>query len=110
MEPRFQDRFQTRLDDALGDPVRYRGYSQHAETTRLLRDLDLPDRRRKVAARDQPVPELVEVVRKIRLELRNRLLIDARRPAVRLDPLVRVPYLLLGNIKAQFPLARHAYR
>ena len=48
-------------------------------------------RRRKVAARRHPIPELVEVVLQILLELRNRLLVHAGRSLVRLDPLDTPP-------------------
>ncbi len=53
--------------------------------------LHRPHRRRKVAARRHPIPDLVEIVFQIPLKLRNRLLVDPCRSLVRLDPLDTPP-------------------
>ena len=64
MEHRLQIRLQVASGDLLGDTVGDRWNAQRAPTTVCLRNLDPPHRRRKIAPRRQPVPELVEVVRR----------------------------------------------
>lgn len=97
MEFGLHHRFQMMLDHHLRDPIRDRRYAQRPRLAIALRDLDPPHRRRKVAARRQPVPELVEVVRKISLKVCNRLAVYASRPLVGSYPLVGVPYRPLRN-------------
>lgn len=58
---------------------------------------DPPHRRRKVAARRQPIPELVQVVRKISLKVRNRLAVNTSRSLVGSNPLICFPHLPFRN-------------
>src|SRR5208282_684795 len=74
-----------------------RGNPQRPRLAVTLRYVDPSHRRRKVAARRQSIPELVEVVRKISLKVRNRLTVNASRPLVGSDPLVSLPYLPFRN-------------
>ncbi len=68
-------------------------------TALLLRYLDRPDRRRHVAPRGHPIPELVEVHRKVPLVRLDRLLVDPFRSPVGLDPSPCLPDQPLGNRK-----------
>src|SRR6266498_1620280 len=56
-----------------------------------LGDLHRLDRGRKVGPRAHPIPDLVEVVRKIGLELLEILPVHPRRALVGLDPPPRLP-------------------
>ena len=55
----------------LGDAIRNRRNAQRARAAIRLRYVHPQHRQRKIAPRGQPVPELVEVVRKISLKVRN---------------------------------------
>ena len=77
-----------------------RGHSQQPNPfASCLGDLHRLHRRREVRARGQPVPELVQVPVSVRLELRDRLLVDTRRPLVGLDPPIRLPDNPLGDLE-----------
>ena len=52
------------------------------------------------------IPELVEVVREINLEVRDRLPIHSSRTLVGFHPLVGFPYFSLRNVKRLDPLRR----
>jgi len=82
VEHRLQIRLQVASGDLLGDTVGDRRNAQRAPAAVCLRNLDPPHRRRKIAPRRQPIPELVEVVRKISLELCNRLCVYPSRSLV----------------------------
>ena len=82
VEHRLQIRLQVAPGDLLGDTVGDRRNAQRARATVCLRNIDPPYRRRKIAPRRQPVPELVEVVRKINLEVCNRLCVYPSRSLV----------------------------
>jgi len=73
MEDRFQDGLQVPLDDFLGNPVRDRRNPQWSGfcLAIALRNIDPPNRWRKCLPESQSVPELVEVVRKSSLKVRN---------------------------------------
>ena len=64
-----------------------------------LRDVNPSHRRRKVAAGRHPIPDLVEVVRQISLEVRNRLAVDASRTLVGFDLFVGFPDLPFRNVE-----------
>jgi hypothetical protein len=64
-----------------------------------LGDLHRPDRGRKVGPRAHPIPDLVEVVSQIGLELLKRLPIHSRGTLVGRNPPVRLPHQRLGNRK-----------
>ena len=96
LHPRLQHHRHRRLRHPICD-------RRHAEDPlsppARLRYRHRPHRRREVAARGHPVPDLVQVVPQILLELLNRAAIHARRALVDLDPLERVPHEPLRNHK-----------
>src|SRR5262245_33357651 len=94
------------LDNRLGDSVGDSGNPQWPRPSSSIsfRDIDPPHRRRMITARRQPVPELVEVVRKISLEVRNRLAVDACRSLVGSNPLVCFPYFPFRNVERLCPI------
>ena len=99
MEHWFQQRLQISLDHHLGDSVGDRRNTQRPRSTIAFRDVHPSDRRRHIAARRHSIPEPIEIIIQILLELRDRLIVNARRPAVFLHSLVRHPHFALGNIK-----------
>src|SRR5215472_4882252 len=99
VEHRLQIRLQVAPGDLLGDTVGDRGNAQRARATVCLRNIDPPHRRRKIAPRRQPVPELVEVVRKITLEVCNRLCVYPSRSLVGLHTFESFPDFPLGDVK-----------
>ena len=101
MEDRFHDGLQVPLDDFLGNPVRDRRNPQWSGfcLAIALRTIDPPNRWRKVAPRSQSVPELVEVVRKTSLKVRNRLPIYSSRPLVGLHTLEGFPNLPFRDLE-----------
>ena len=83
MEDRLQDRLQISPDHLLGAAIGDRWNPKRSfANTPGLRDHHPSHRRRKVAPRGQPVPQLVEVVREINLEVRDRLPIYSSRSLV----------------------------
>src|SRR5262249_16093009 len=92
-------RLQVASGNLLGDTVGDRRNAQRARATVCLRNIDPPHRRRKVAPRRQPVPELVEVVRKINLEFCNRLCVYPSRSLVGLHTFEGFPDFPLGDVK-----------
>ena len=84
----------------LRDPVRDRRHAQHSDPAAVrLGDLHRPDRRRKVGPRAHPIPDLVEVVPQIGLELLQIHPVHPRRSLVGLDPPPRLPDHRPGNRK-----------
>jgi hypothetical protein len=76
----------------LRDPVGDRRHAQHSNPAAVrLGDLHRPDRGREVGPRAHPIPDLVEVARKIVLELLDRLPVHSRRALVGLDPAATPP-------------------
>ena len=98
METGLQFRRQVLLDDHLRDAVGHRRDAQRSRAPNVLPDLHPPHRRWEVAAGGHPVPELMGVAPDCRLELRQRLPVDAGCTAVRLHPLIRFPNELLRNV------------
>jgi hypothetical protein len=99
VEHRFHLRLQVQAHDRLRDPVRNRGHAKDSDPTAVLGDLHCTHRRREIAPRRQPIPELVEVAFQVDLELRHRHLVDPRRSLVRLDPPIGLPHHPLGDGK-----------
>src|ERR1035438_8236238 len=84
----------------LGDSVRDPGHTKRADpATMRLRDHHRPHRWRKVGARAHPIPDLVEVIPQISLELLQRLPIHSRSTLVLLDLPPSLPNHRLGNHK-----------
>ena len=100
MEHRLHLRLQVQVRDRLSDPVRDCGHAEHSRPPPvLLRYLNRPHRRRDVAPRGHPIPDLVEVPPEVRLERLDRLLVNTRSSPVGLDPSPCLPDQPLGNHK-----------
>src|SRR5260370_28391929 len=101
MEDRFQDGLQVALDDFLGDSIRDRRNPQRSgfRLAVALRDVDPSNRWGQVAPRGHSVPELVEVIGEVSLEVCNRLSVYSSRPLVSLHLLEGLPEFLLRNIE-----------
>ena len=99
MKDRLHLGLQVQVRDRLSDPIRDRGHAEHSRPAHLLRYLDRPDRRRHVAPRGHPVPDLVEVVPKVRLKHLDRLLVNPFSSPVGLDSSPCLPDQPLGNRK-----------
>src|SRR5664279_4857111 len=70
MENRFRPRFQPQCDHRLSDSVRDGGNSKNPGPTAMrFRYLNSPYRGRKVRPRGHPIPDLVQIVLQIGLEL-----------------------------------------
>ena len=100
MEHRFHHGLQIHPDDRLGDPV---GHGRHPEGSHpgaaMLRDLHRFHRRREIAPRRHPIPDLEQVRAAIPLKVLDRLLVDTRRTLVGLDPHKRFPDHHLVDLK-----------
>src|ERR1700730_9667981 len=105
MEDRLQDGLQVELDDFLGEPIRDRRNPQRSgfRLAVALRDVDPSNRWGQVAPRGHSVPELVEVIREVSLEVCNRLSVYSSRPLVSLHLLEGLPDFLLRNIERLCP-------
>ena len=100
MEPRLHQRLQKHGCRRLRNPVSDRWHAEHPGPRAVrLGDLHRPDRGRKERPRTHPIPDLVEVVRKLGLELIQLLPIHSRRTLVGLDLPPRLPDQQLGNLK-----------
>ena len=93
MEDGFQDGLQIPFDDFLCDSVADRWDAQRPGPSIALGKVNPPHWRRKVAPRGHPIPEPVEVVRKINLKLGNRLSVYSSRSLVGLHLLEKLPRL-----------------
>src|SRR3979411_1482660 len=87
VEHRPQHGLQAPTGHPLGNAICDSWNTQRPRPTIPLRNIDPPHRRRKITPGRQPVPELVEVARKVGLELRNRLSISSSRSLVGLHTL-----------------------
>jgi len=76
MEDRFQLRVQFPLDDHLGDAIPYRRYPERPSSPVRLPDVHPLHRRRNMASRRHPVPDLVQIILKVVFERPQRHLID----------------------------------
>src|ERR1700730_3004257 len=88
MEDRLQDGLQVELDDFLGEPIRDRRNPQRSgfRLAVAIRDVDPSNRWGQVAPRGHSVPELVELIREVSLEVCNRLSVYSSRPLVGWTP------------------------
>lgn len=112
MKHGFQNRLQVTLDDHLGDSVCDRGYTKRPGSSRIsLRDVYTFHRRRKIASRAHPVPDPIEILAQILIEIRQRLLVYSRATSVRFHLPIRFPYIAfsytkrLGSLHIDHPLA-----
>src|SRR5260370_28687437 len=100
MELGLQYRFQISLDHRLGDSVRDR---RNSERTRLsgiaFRNANSAHARRKVAAGTHPIPDSIEILAHVSLEILDSLSVNSRRASVRLHLLIRFAHFPLRNTK-----------
>jgi hypothetical protein len=99
VKERLHPGLQVQAHNGLGDPVRDRRHPEHPRAAVPLRYLHRAHRRGHVAPRRESIPELVEVSLKVPLELLDRLLVDAGRALVGLDPPIGLPDGPLGDLK-----------
>ena len=99
MEHRLHLRLQVAPNDLLGNAIGNRWNTQWTRPAICFRNIDPPHRRWKIASRRQSVPELVEVVPKINLKVRNRLTVHASRSLVGLHTFEGVPDIPLRDIE-----------
>jgi len=97
---RLQDRFQVPLDYHLGDPIGDRRNPERSGSSRIaFRYINATHGRRKVASRGHSIPDPIEVLTEILIEVLDRLAIHSSRTSVGLHLLVRFPHIELGNTK-----------
>src|SRR3954469_8219541 len=112
VEHGFQDRLQVTLDDHLSDSVGDRWNTKRSGSSRIsLRDVYTSHGRREIASRAHPIPDPIEILTLISIEVLKGLLVYPRRTPVRLHLPIRFPYIAfsntkrLGSIHADHPLA-----
>src|SRR5664279_4541047 len=95
MENRFRSWLQPQCDHRLSDSVRDGGNSKNpCPTAMRFRYLNSPHRGRKIRPRGHPIPDLVQIVLQIGLELLDGLTIHPGSTLVPLDALIRLPHQL----------------
>jgi hypothetical protein len=100
MEHRLHPRLEHQLDHRLRDAVAHGGHAQHPRPRPMrLGDFHRAYRWREVGPRREPVPNLVQVVLHILLELGNRHLVDPGRTLVGRHPLVGLPHEHLVDVE-----------
>ena len=100
MKHRFQYRLQVPLDDHLGDPVGDRRNPERPRCSSIAFWYVNPTHRwRKVASGRHPIPDSVEVLAQIPIEVLDGLSVDTSRPSIGLHLPVRFPYLTFSNTK-----------
>ena len=98
MEARLHRLLQPPRHHGLGDPVRDRGHPKHPGPAAMrLGYLHRQHRRRQVAARRHPVPDLVQVAPEILLEVLQRAPVHTRCALVGLHLPIGLPHLPLGD-------------
>ena len=100
MKNRLRPRFQLLSHHCLRDPVRHRRHPEDSRPTAVwLGNLHRLHRRREVRPRRHPIPDPVQAVVPIRVEIVDRLPVHPRRTLVRLDAPVRLPHQSRRNVK-----------
>jgi hypothetical protein len=91
-------RFQVALDHRLGDSV---GHRRNPERSRFsgitLGNVNSAHGRRKVSTGTHPIPDSIQVVAQVSLEILDGLSINSRRTPVRLHLLECFPHLAFRN-------------
>ncbi len=96
----LQYRFQVPLDHRLGDSVGHRRYSERTCLSGItLGNVNPAHGRRKVAAGTHPIPDSIEIIAQVSLEILDRLPVNSRRTLVRLHLLECFPHLAFRNTK-----------
>ena len=100
VEDRLHAGLQRHCRRRLGDPVCDVRDAEHSRPllAALLGYLHCPDRPREVRPRRHPIPQPVEVPRKVPLELLDRHAVGPGRSAILLDLLPRIPQQSLGDV------------
>jgi len=97
---RFQDRFQVPFDHHLGDTVGDRRNSERPGSSGIaFRYVNATHGWREVASGGHSVPDPIEVLAQIPVEILDGLSIHTRRPTIGLHLLIRFPYFALRNTK-----------
>ena len=88
------------LDNHLGDPVGDRRNPERPRCSSIaFRYVNPTHGWRKVTSGRHPVPDPIEVLTQIPIEVLDGLPVDTSRPSVGLHLLVRLPHLAFGNTK-----------
>jgi hypothetical protein len=96
MEFRFHGFLQPGRDHGLRDSVRDGGHTENPGPRAMrFRYFHRFDRRREVAARGHPVPDLIQITSQIGLEVLDRLLVHPWSAFIGFDFQPGVPHLLL---------------
>ena len=96
----FQDRFQVPLDHHLSYSVRDRRNSERPSSSRIsLWYINAAHGWRKVASGTHPIPDPIEVLTQVSVEVLDSLTVNSRRPLVCLHLLIRLPHITLVNTK-----------
>src|SRR5664279_5361488 len=100
MENRLRTGFQLLGNHGLGDSIGDSGYPQHSGPTAMrFRYFHCPHRGWKVGPRRHPIPDPVEIVLQILLEILDGLPVHTCGALLRLDALVRLPHGSLRYLK-----------
>jgi hypothetical protein len=100
MEHRFHPFLQVSGHHRLGDAIGHGGDAQRAHPLAVrLVDLHRAHRGRKVGARRHPVPDLVQIVLQVLVEVGDALAIHSRRALILLDLEPGLPDVPLRNIE-----------
>src|SRR5262249_48498085 len=108
VELRLHQRLQEHRRHCLRYPIGDRRHTKRSDPSAMrLRYLHRPHRRRKIGTRTHTIPDLVQLILQIRLELRKGLLVHSRGTLILRDLLVCLPHQGLGNIKRLDLRLRH---
>jgi hypothetical protein len=100
VELRFHFSFQPGRDHGLRDSVRHGGNAEDPDSRAMrFRYFHRHYRRREVAARGHPVPDLIKIILQVRFKVLDRLPVRSRRPAVGFHLQPGIPYLLFRYLK-----------
>ena len=100
MKLRLQDWFQVSLDDRLSNSVGDRRNSQRPRFSRItLGNVNSTHWRREVRSGAHPIPDSIEIVTQVSVEILDGLSVHPRCPSVRLHLPIRFPHLALRNTK-----------
>jgi hypothetical protein len=110
MKDRLHAGLQLQRHHRLRNPVSHGRHSQDSRPTAMrLRNLHRPHLRRKVRPRRHPIPDLVQIVVPIRIEVVDGAPVRSRRTLVRLNALICLPHQTLRNVKRLVRLTRLAH-
>lgn len=99
MEDRLDLPFQHHRYHGLRHAITDSRYAQYPDATMLFRYLHHAHRRREVAARGHPIPDLIQVTQKVLLELRDVHRVHTRCAPVRPDLLPSLLYQPLRDLE-----------